>query len=44
MSEIGCQACGKNTYSLRGAYSCTDCPVGKISDAGSKSEADCKYR
>ena len=42
MSDIGCQPCGKNTYS-DGAFSCTDCPDGKISETESASEADCNY-
>ena len=42
MTESGCQLCGNNTYSGDGAESCTSCPDGKISAAGSTSEADCK--
>ena len=43
MTDNGCQQCGKNAYSGDGAESCTSCPDGKISDAGSTSEADCEY-
>ena len=43
MTENGCQQCGKNTYSGDGAESCASCPDGKISDAGSTTEADCEY-
>ena len=43
MTESGCQLCGNNTYSGDGAESCTSCPDGKISVAGSSSEADCRY-
>ena len=43
MTESGCQQCGENTYSGDGAESCTSCPSGKISAAGSTSEADCHY-
>ena len=43
MTESGCQQCGENTYSGDGAESCTSCPEGKISVAGSMSEADCSY-
>ena len=42
MTESGCQLCGNNTYSGDGAE-CTSCPDGKISPAGSSSEADCRY-
>ena len=43
MTEDGCQQCGENTYSGDGAESCTSCPDGMISAAGSTSEADCEY-
>ena len=44
MTESGsCQQCEKNTYSGDDADSCTSCPDGKISAAGSTSEADCEY-
>ena len=43
MTESGCQQCEENTYSGDGAESCTSCPDGKISAAGSTSEADCYY-
>ena len=43
MTESGCQQCGENTYSGDGASSCTACPDGKISAAGSTSEADCEH-
>ena len=42
MTETGCQLCGNNTYSGDGAESCTSCPEGQVSVAGSTSEADCK--
>ena len=43
MTESGCQKCGKNTYSGDAAFSCTSCPEGKVSNAGSKSVEDCTY-
>ena len=43
MTESGCQQCGENTYSRDGASSCTGCPDGKLSAAGSTSEDDCYY-
>ena len=42
MTDSGCQQCGENTFSGDGAYSCTSCAEGKISDAGSTSEDDCE--
>ena len=41
MTESGCQQCGENTYSGNAAESCTSCPDGMLSAAGSTSEADC---
>ena len=41
MTENGCQQCGENTYSGDGAESCTSCPEGGFSPAGSTSESDC---
>ena len=41
MTENGCHQCGENTYSDDGASSCTSCPDGMISAAGSTSEEDC---
>ena len=43
MTESGCQQCGENTYSGDEASSCTRCPEGKVSIAGSKSAGDCEY-
>jgi uncharacterized Zn finger protein (UPF0148 family) len=43
MTETGCQQCGENTFSGDGASSCTSCPDGKVSFAGSTSEDDCDY-
>ena len=43
MTATGCMECGENTYSGDGAESCTSCPDDKISDAGSTSEAACRY-
>ena len=43
MTESGCQICGNNTFSGDGASVCTDCPDGKVSEAGSTSEDDCYY-
>ena len=37
----GCVQCPINTYSSRGAASCTPCTVGKISPSGSTKENDC---
>ncbi|KAL5260572.1 hypothetical protein ACHWQZ_G010652 [Mnemiopsis leidyi] len=42
MTETGCQQCGENTYSEDGASSCTSCPDGKVSIAGSSIEG-CYY-
>ena len=41
MTENGCQQCGENTFSGDGASSCTSCPDGMISAAGSGSDEDC---
>ncbi|KAL5266805.1 hypothetical protein ACHWQZ_G004004 [Mnemiopsis leidyi] len=41
MTETGCQQCGENTFSEDGASSCTSCPDGQISPAGSTSQDDC---
>jgi hypothetical protein len=35
MTDTGCQQCGENTFSGDGALSCTSCPDGTISAAGS---------
>jgi uncharacterized Zn finger protein (UPF0148 family) len=35
MTETGCQQCGENTFSGDGALSCTRCPDGTTSAAGS---------
>ena len=43
MTDSGCQQCGENTYSGDGASSCTSCPDGKLSVAGSTSEFDCYF-
>jgi hypothetical protein len=43
MTDSGCQQCRKNTYSGDGASSCTSCPDGMLSAAGSTSEDDCEY-
>ena len=43
MTETGCQQCGENTFSGDGASSCTSCPDGMLSAAGSTSEDDCSY-
>ena len=43
MTESGCQQCRENTYSGDGAESCTSCPDGKLSSAGSTSTEDCEY-
>ena len=43
MTESGCQQCAANTYSGDGAESCTNCPSGKVSAAGSTSVDDCYY-
>ena len=43
MTETGCQQCGENTFSGDGASSCTSCPDGMLSAAGSTSEEDCSY-
>ena len=43
MTEGGCVECGANTYSGETATECTSCPEGKLSAAGSTSEADCQY-
>ena len=43
MTDSGCQQCGENTFSGDGASSCTSCPDGKLSAAGSTSEDDCEY-
>ena len=43
MAENKCQQCGENTYSGAGASSCTSCPDGMTSAAGSISEDDCQY-
>jgi uncharacterized Zn finger protein (UPF0148 family) len=43
MTETGCQQCGENTFSGDGASSCTSCPDGMNSVAGSTSEEDCEY-
>ena len=43
MTEDGCVECAENTYSGDGASSCTACPAGKISSAGSTSRDDCSY-
>ena len=43
MTETGCQQCGANTFSSDGASSCTKCPDGKISNAGSTSADNCYY-
>ncbi|KAL5265386.1 hypothetical protein ACHWQZ_G006189 [Mnemiopsis leidyi] len=41
MTGSGCMRCGRDTYSEGGAESCTPCPEGKVSPAGSTSEDDC---
>ena len=43
MTESGCQQCEENTYSGPGAESCTSCPDGKVSAAGSALIDDCVY-
>ncbi|KAL5262772.1 hypothetical protein ACHWQZ_G008238 [Mnemiopsis leidyi] len=43
MSSNGCQQCRENTYSRAGASSCTSCPSGKVSPAGSTTEGDCYF-
>ena len=43
MTDTGCQQCGVNTFSEDGASSCTKCPDGKISPAGSTSQDDCYF-
>ena len=43
MTDSGCQQCGENTFSGDGASSCTSCPDGMVSVAGSTSEDDCDY-
>ena len=43
MTDSGCQQCGENTFSGDGAESCTDCPDGSTSAAGSTTQDDCKY-
>lgn len=43
MTDTGCQQCGENTYSKKGASFCTSCPDGQISVAGSSSKTDCGY-
>ena len=35
MTENGCRQCAANTYSGAGASSCSVCPSGKVSSAGS---------
>ncbi|XP_063685706.1 adhesion G protein-coupled receptor E2-like isoform X2 [Bolinopsis microptera] len=42
MTDIGCQQCGENTFSADGASSCTSCPEGMVSEAGSTSD-DCFF-
>ena len=39
----GCELCGENTFSDAGASSCTQCPDGRVSAAGSTSQDDCYY-
>ena len=41
MTGSGCMRGGRDTYSEGGAESCTPCPEGKVSPAGSTSEDDC---
>jgi hypothetical protein len=43
MTETGCQQCEENTFSGDGASSCTSCPDGMLSAAGSTTEEDCSY-
>ncbi|KAL5266802.1 hypothetical protein ACHWQZ_G004002 [Mnemiopsis leidyi] len=43
MTETGCQQCGENTFSEDRASSCTSCPNGQISPAGSTSQDDCYF-
>ena len=43
MTDSGCQQCGENSYSGDEASSCTSCPEGNVSAAGSASEDDCEY-
>ena len=43
MTSSGCQQCEVNTYNQDGAGSCTDCPEGMVSGAGSRSSEDCKF-
>jgi uncharacterized Zn finger protein (UPF0148 family) len=43
MTDRGCKQCGANTFSGDGASSCTSCPDGKLSAAGSTSEDECQY-
>ena len=43
MTDTGCQQCEANTFCGDGASSCTECPDGKISNAGSTSAEDCYY-
>ena len=43
VTEGGCVECGANTYSGDAATECTSCPEGKLSAAGSTSEAYCRY-
>ena len=41
--DYRCVECEENTYSGDGASSCTACPAGKISSAGSTSSDDCSF-
>ena len=43
MTDTGCQQCEANTFCGDGASSCTECPDGKISNAGSTSADNCYY-
>ncbi len=43
MTESGCQECQENTFSSAGAKTCTKCPDGKVSTAGSTSPDGCQY-
>ena len=43
MTDSGCQQCEDNSFSGDGASSCTSCPAGLVSEAGSASEDDCGH-
>ena len=43
MTDGGCQQCEENTFSGDGASSCTSCPDGMTSAAGSAYSHSCEY-